>query len=179
MREPTIARNYSEALFDLGERLGATDRFADLMAGLAAAIAADRRIRVALESPRVPRHAKERVLESALADVAPAEFLRFLAAVIKRGRQHLLPQIEEQYGNLVDAKHNRIHVGVTMARTPDEALRTEVVSRLREATGKEIIPHFREDPAILGGVILRLGDRILDGSVRRRMMRLRRQLLSR
>jgi F-type H+-transporting ATPase subunit delta len=45
-------------------------------------------------------------------------------------------------------------------------------------TGKEVIPHFREDPAILGGVILRLGDRILDGSVRRRMMRLRRQLLS-
>lgn len=178
MREPTIARNYAEALFALGERLGETDRFADLMGALAAAIAADRRIRVALESPRVPRHAKEGVLGSALAGVAPPEFLRFLAAVIKRGRQHLLAQIEQQYGVLVDAKHNRVHVGVTMARTPDEALKTTVVTRLREATGKEIVPHFREDPAILGGVILRLGDRILDGSVRRRMMRLRRQLLN-
>jgi F-type H+-transporting ATPase subunit delta len=65
-----------------------------------------------------------------------------------------------------------------MARTPDEALRNTVAARLQEATGKEVIPHFREDPGILGGVILRLGDRILDGSVRRRMMRLRRQLLS-
>ncbi len=178
MREPTIARNYAEALFELGERLGATDRFADLMAGLASAMAADRRIRVALESPRVPRHTKERMLESALVEVAPAEFLRFLAAVIKRGRQHLLPHMERQFSALVDTKHNRVHVGVTMARTPDEALRNTVAARLQEATGKEVIPHFREDPGILGGVILRLGDRILDGSVRRRMMRLRRQLLS-
>lgn len=179
MREPTIARNYAEALFALGEKVGETNRFAELMGGLAAAIVSDRRIRVALESPRVPRHAKERMLGSALSGVAPAEFLRFLSAVIKRGRQHLLPAIERQYGALVDAKHNRVHVGVTLAHLPDDALKTVVVTRLREATGKDVVPHFREDPAILGGVVLRLGDRIMDGSVRRRMMRLRRQLLQR
>ncbi len=179
MREPTIARNYAEALFDLGERLGDTDVFADVLTGLATAVASDERIRVVLESPRVPKATKQRVLEEALRDVAPEPFLRFLAAVIKRGRQGLLLHIEREYGTLVDEKYNRVHAGITMARVPDDALKASVVRKLREATGKEVIPHFREDPAILGGVILRLGDRIIDGSIRRRMMRLRRQLLSR
>jgi F-type H+-transporting ATPase subunit delta len=50
--------------------------------------------------------------------------------------------------------------------------------KLSQATGKEVIPHFRTDPAILGGLILRLRDRIIDGSLRRRMMTLKRQLLA-
>ena len=178
MREPTIARNYAEALFELGERLGETDRFADVLSGLAIAVASDQRIRIVLESPRVPKATKQRVLERALRDVAPEPFLRFLAAVIKRGRQGLLLHIEREYGILVDEKYNRVHAGITMARVPDETLRASVVAKLKEVTGKEVIPHFREDPAILGGIILRLGDRIIDGSVRRRMMRLKRQLLS-
>jgi F-type H+-transporting ATPase subunit delta len=62
--------------------------------------------------------------------------------------------------------------------TPDEALKAAVVDRLKEATGKDVVARFREDPAILGGVILRIGDRIIDGSVRRRMTRLKRQLLN-
>ena len=177
MREPTIARNYAAALFELGERHASTDRFADLMGGLAGAMAVEPRIKVVLESPRVPKVTKEQILRDALTSLAPEVFLRFLAAVIKRGRQSLLPHIAEEYGALVDQKYNRIHAGVTLARTPDEALKSAVIAQLREATGKDVVARFREDPAILGGIVLRIGDRIIDGSVRRRMMRLKRQLL--
>lgn len=178
MREPTIARNYAQALFELGEKLDATDRFADLMAGLASAIETDPTIRVVLESPRVPKQAKEQILDQALRDVAPEAFLRFLAAVVKRGRQALLPVMQREHAELVDAKYNRIHAGVTLAREPDERLRAAVAAKLSEVTGKEVIPHFRVDPAILGGVILRMDDRLIDGSLRRRMARLRHQLLN-
>ena len=178
MREQTIARNYAQALFELGEKLDATDRFADLMAGLASAIETSPTIRVALESPRVPKHAKERILDQALRDVAPEAFLRFLAAVVKRGRQALLPVIRREHAELVDAKYNRLHAGVTLAREPDERLKAVVAAKLSEVTGKEVIPHFRVDPAILGGVILRMDDRLIDGSLRRRMARLRHQLLN-
>ena len=64
-----------------------------------------------------------------------------------------------------------------MAREPDMALQEVVKSKLSEALGKEVIPHFRSDPGILGGLIVRVGDRIMDGSVRRRMVTLRRKLL--
>jgi F-type H+-transporting ATPase subunit delta len=178
VREPTIARNYALALFELGEKLDATDRFADLMAGLASAIETDATISVVLESPRVPKQTKERILNQALRGLAPEAFLRFLAAVVKRGRQGLLPLIQHEYGDLVDAKYNRIHAGVTLAREPDEQLQAAVAAKLSEVTGKEVIPHFRIDPAILGGVILRMDDRLIDGSLRRRMARLRHQLLN-
>ena len=70
-----------------------------------------------------------------------------------------------------------MHAGVTLAREPDKALQESVRAKLSEVFGKEVIPHFRADPTILGGLILRMGDRIIDGSIRRKMAALRRQLL--
>jgi len=98
--------------------------------------------------------------------------------VIKRSRQGLLPLINNEYAVFVDEKFNRVRAGVTLAREPDAALQEAVRKRLSEVTGKEVIPQFRTDPAILGGLILRMGDRIIDGSLRRQMMTLRRQLLA-
>jgi len=178
VRDPTIARNYAEALFALGERIGRSGELADLMVGLATAMETDPRVRAALESPRVPRGKKVAVLEGAFSAVAPPEFVRFLAAVVKRGRQYLLPIIATEYVALVDEAAGRVRVGVTLAREPDEALQATVKEQLGKVLGKEVVPTYRTDPSILGGLILRVGDRIVDGSLRRRLARLRRQLLA-
>ncbi len=177
MREPTIARNYAQALFELGERTDETERFADLIAGLATAMVQEPAVRVALESPRVPKPKKQEILANALYDYAPEPFIRFLKAVVKRGRQGMLPAISQEYLELVDEKFNRVHAGITLAREPDKKLQEAVRTKLSEVIGKEVIPHFRADPAILGGLILRLNDRIIDGSLRRKMVNLKRQLL--
>lgn len=178
MRDPTIARNYAEALFALGEEHHETARYADLMDALVFAIETEPSIRVAIESPQVPRHTKVAILERALDQYAPDRFVRFLGAVVKRGRQYLLPMIHEQLRDLVDDSMGRLRAGVTLAREPDDALREAVRRKLSEVTGKEVIPQFRTDPAILGGLILTMRDRIIDGSLRRRMLRLKRQLLN-
>jgi F-type H+-transporting ATPase subunit delta len=177
VREPTIARNYAEALFASGERTGHTDLYADLLDAVAGAIEADATVRDFLESPRVPKVKKQEVLGRALKDHAPAQFVKFLAAVVRRGRQGIFPGIAKQYLALVDKKLNRVHAGVTLAREPDLALQAAVKHKLGEVLGMEVIPHFRTDPAILGGLIVRVGDRIMDGSVRRRMVTLRRKLV--
>jgi F0F1-type ATP synthase delta subunit len=65
VREPTIARNYAAALFELGERHESTERFADLVSGLAGAMQTEPRVKVVLESPQVPKHTKEQVLRDA------------------------------------------------------------------------------------------------------------------
>jgi F-type H+-transporting ATPase subunit delta len=178
VRDPTIARNYAEALFELGEQHGETERYADLIDALVFAFETEPSVRTAIESPQVPRELKVKILNQALDAFAPDRFIRFLAAVVKRGRQNLLPLIGSVYGELLDDKLNRLRASVTLAREPDAALREAVRRKLSEAMGKEVLPQFRTDPAILGGVILRMRDRIIDGSLRRRMMRLRRQLLS-
>lgn len=177
MKAPTVSRNYAEALFEIGERSGETVTFADLIDAVAGVVSADGMVRVVLESPRVPKTTKVTLLSQALTGYAPETFIRFLAAVVRRGRQGLLTGIAEEYLKLVDVKFNRVHASVTLARDSDSALQKEIGTRLSAVLGKEVIPHFREDPSILGGVIVRVGDRVMDGSLRRRVVKLRKQML--
>jgi F-type H+-transporting ATPase subunit delta len=178
VRSETIARNYAEALFDLGERSGGTARYADLIDAVAAAIETTPKVQAVLMSPRVPKGEKSRLLGSAMKD-APREFVLFLQAVVKRGRQHLLREIATEYAKLLDVKLNRVRAGVTLARQANEALRKSIAEALSRHLGKEVLPSFSVDPEILGGAIVRVGERIHDGSLRRRLVKLRRHLLAR
>ena len=172
MKSVIIARNYAEALFAAGAQFG------DVLDAVAGAIQADERIAVVLESPRVSKAAKSEILERALKGEAPREFVRFLQAVVRRGRQGLLAEIAQEYQVLLDVKLNRVHAGVTLADEADARMQKQVVERLTEALGREVRAYFRSDPKILGGVVVRVGDRIFDGSVRRRLTALQRRMLT-
>jgi F-type H+-transporting ATPase subunit delta len=74
-------------------------------------------------------------------------------------------------------KLNRVHAGVTLARAADAGLREQIRARLSAILAKDVVPHFREDPALIGGLVVRVSDRIMDGSVRRQLAVLRRQML--
>jgi F-type H+-transporting ATPase subunit delta len=176
VRTETIARNYAEALFELGERSGPAERYADLIDAVAAAIESAPKVQAVLMSPRVPKSEKARLLSEALQG-APREFVLWLQAVVKRGRQGILRDIATQYMALLDAKLNRIRASVTLARNPDEKLKRVIEERLSRQLEKKVIAAYLIDPEILGGAIVRVEDRVLDGSVRRRMTKLRRQLL--
>ena len=178
MRSETIARNYAETLFDLGERSGQTVRYAELMDALAAAVENTPSVQGVLMSPRVPKAEKARILGAAFQNV-PREFVLFLQALVKRGRQTLLREIATEYHTLLDVKLNRVRAGVTLARPADEALQRSIAEALSRQLGKEVLPAFTVDPEILGGSIVRIGERIHDGSVRRRLTKLRRHLLAR
>ncbi len=176
MRAESVARNYAEALFALGEKSEGTLVYAELLHALAGAITTSPTVQAVLLSPKVTKAVKTQLLTTSLAS-APNEFRLFLAAVVKRGRQALFPQIATAYAGLFDIKLNRVRVGVTLARQPDDRLRDRIRRTLEERIGKEVLPTWSVDPEILGGVIVRLGDRVLDGSVKRRIVRLRRQLV--
>lgn len=178
MRSQTIARNYAEALYALGERSGQTVRYAELMDAVAAAVDSTPAVQGVLMSPRVPKTEKARLLASALRDV-PREFVLFLQALVKRGRQQLLREIADEYHGLLDVKLNRVRASIALARPADETLRRSIVEALSRELGKEVLPTFSVDPEILGGTIVRVGERVHDGSIRRRMTKLRRQLLAR
>jgi F-type H+-transporting ATPase subunit delta len=176
LRKETVARNYAEALFQLGERSGSTDRYADLIDAVAAAVEQTPRVQAVLMSPRVSKAEKARLLGDALRD-APREFVLFLQALVKRGRQLLLREIATEYVNLLDQKLNRVRAGVTLAREPDEKLKRTIQEALTRQLGKQVLPAFSVDPEILGGAVVRVGERVMDGSLRRRMTKLRRHLV--
>jgi F-type H+-transporting ATPase subunit delta len=177
VRSSTIARNYAEALLDLGAPAGRADGYAELIDAVAGAVETTPRVEAVLMSPRVPKVEKARLLGAAL-EGAPREFVLFLQALVKRGRQRYLRDVATEYQALLDIKHNRVRAGVTLARPADESLQRDIQATLSRRLGKEVLAAFHVDPEILGGTVVRVGERIHDGSVRRRMTKLRRLLLS-
>ncbi|HEX5387873.1 MAG TPA: ATP synthase F1 subunit delta [Gemmatimonadales bacterium] len=178
MRSVTVARNYAEALFALGEQHGATEHYGELLDAVASVVETTPEVQAMLMSPRVSKREKSRLLAAGLTD-APRPFVLFLQAVVQRGRTPLLHEIATEYLKLVDLQLNRLRAGITVARRPDDALRRSIEESLSRVFGKQVIAAVHEDPAILGGAIVRVGERVYDGSVRRRLTRLRRQLLAR
>jgi F-type H+-transporting ATPase subunit delta len=177
VKESLVARNYAEALIAVAAKEDAVERFGALLDAVGGVVEADPTVHAVLMSPRVPKGAKQAMLERALTGVAPATFVRFLQAVIQRGRQGLFAAMGEAYRDLADVHFNRAHASVVTAHPVDEALARIITERLTAAVGQTVVPHFRTDPAILGGVVVRVGDRAFDGSVRRRIQVLRSRML--
>jgi F-type H+-transporting ATPase subunit delta len=177
MREPTIARNYAETLLELARRAGDLRGWGELIEQVANAVEGDRRLRMFLESPRVSAQQKKEIIQKAFAGSLPREFVRFLQALVTHRRQMLIPAIAHAYHDLVDEVEGRVHASVIVSREADEADRTVITAQLSRALGKEVVPHFHVNPAILGGVVVRVGDTVLDGSVRRRLATLRASML--
>jgi F-type H+-transporting ATPase subunit delta len=177
LRTETVARNYAEALFQLGEGSGNPERYADLLDAVASAVETTPRVQAVLMSPRVSKAEKTRLLGEALRDV-PREFVLWLQALVKRGRQGILREMSNEYLVLLDQKLDRVRAGVTLARNPDDKLKGTIQDALSRQLRKHVIAAFSVEPEILGGTIVRVGERVLDGSVRRRMTKLRRHLLA-
>lgn len=177
MRAATVARNYAEALLETARREGTVERCGELMDAVAGVFAADPQLRGVFMSPRVAKTVKVRLIARALEGVAPPTFVRFLQAIVRRGRQGVIGEIAEEYERLVDLNLDRVHAVVATARPADPALQAAVTTRLAEVFGKTVRAHFRTDPALIGGIVVRSGDRVFDGSLRRRLTILRQRML--
>lgn len=177
MSQLVVARNYAEALLAVAKRHHAVERFGELLDAVTGAVETEPAVLAVLMSPRVTKAAKQQLFARALAGTAPEPFVRFLAGVVQRGRQGMLRPISTAYQDLVDVALNRVHAGVITAHPADQALAAVITQRLAAVVGKTVIPHFRTDPTVLGGVVVRIGDRIFDGSLRRRMRTLRHRML--
>jgi F-type H+-transporting ATPase subunit delta len=180
MRPSIVARNYAETLLALAERNGGTPTVEAYLAAadeVAAALTGDARVRAFLETPRVGVEQKQQVLRAAFGGRVPELFLRFLLVVAGKRRQGILPQIAAAYRDLVDARMGRVRADVRIAHEPDAALRDEVRASLERRLGKAVLPTFTVDPALLGGMVVRVEGQVMDGSLRTRARDLRRRLL--
>ncbi|MGH7551779.1 MAG: ATP synthase F1 subunit delta [Longimicrobiales bacterium] len=178
MTQPAVARNYADALFELGKRTAEQDRYAQAFETVAALIEGDQRVRDFLGSPKIDLGAKKEALVAALRGRVPQLFLNFILVTLDKRRHRLLPNIAREYRLLLDEHLGRLHVQVTLAHEPDELTESEVTSELTRILGKDVIAHVRIDENIIGGIMVRYGDRVLDGSLRRRLMSLRHLMLA-
>jgi F-type H+-transporting ATPase subunit delta len=178
MRDTTIARNYAETLLVLAGKAKELRGWGAMLTDVADAMEQNATLRLFLESPRVSAAQKNAVLATAFQDRMPRLMVRFLQTLVTHRRQMLIPEIAREYLDLVDAAEGRMHARVTVAQETSDADRSAIAAQLSRMFGKEVIPHLTVDPAIMGGVIVHVGDTVLDGSVRKRLSTLRRRMLT-
>ncbi len=179
MRDTTISRNYAEALLALATKANDLDGWGQMISEISAAMSQEQRLRHFLEAPRISTAQKNEIIGKALQDRFPRLLVRFIQAVISHRRQALIPDIAVEYHSLVDEVKGRVHAQVTVARTPDEGTRRAISAQLSRVLGKTVLPHYSIRPEILGGVVVKVGDTVMDGSVRRRLRILRSRLVGR
>ena len=177
MRDSTIGRNYAEALVTLAQRANDLDGWGRMIDDVAQLVTNDVRVRRFLESPRVTVEAKKEILRKAFEDRMPRLLVRFLEAVVQNRRQLLIPTIATEYASLVDASLGRVRAEVTLAREPEPGEIEAITASLSKTLGRTAVAHVRVNPDIIGGVIVRVGDTVKDGSVRRRLGVLRSKLV--
>ena len=177
MRDTTIARNYAETLLVLAGKANDLRGWGAMITDLADAMGQNPTLRLFLESPRVGAAEKNAVFAAAFTNMMPRNFLRFLQSLVSHRRQMLIPEIAREYLDLVDAAEGRIHARVTVAReTPDDE-KSAIATQLSRLFEKDVVPHLSVDPSIMGGIIVHVGDTVLDGSVRKRLASLRRRMM--
>lgn len=177
MRDETVARNYAETLFELADRHGAVEEYGDAVETLARVIDENNDFRLFLETPRIEDEEKKQVVRKVFGDKLPKHVVNFILVTIDKRRQRILREIATQYHALLDERLGREHVQVSVARPVDDATREMIAEKLSAILGKTAIPHVRVRPEIIGGLVVRTGDMIYDGSIRRRLDGMRRRLL--
>jgi F-type H+-transporting ATPase subunit delta len=178
MHAETIARNYAEALLALARKANDLDGWGLALNGVVTAVESDARLRNFLAAPQVSASEKNIVLGKAFKDQLPPAMVRFIQKTVLNRRQMLLPLIAVEYGNLVDETTGTVHAQVTVSREATDVDRQTIATQLSRAFAKTVVPHVSVNPAILGGVIVKVGDRVMDGSVRKRLKTLRARIVT-
>lgn len=176
MRDEIVSRNYAEALFELGKKHDQLETFQEGIETVARLIDENPDFRLFVETPRIDAAAKKDVIRKAFGDALPKPLLNFVLITIDKRRQRLLRDIARAYLALMDEHLGRTHVEISVARKLDDDTIDDIARKLSTFLDTEAIPHVRVRPEILGGVVVRTGDRVYDGSLRRRLEGMRRRL---
>lgn len=178
-RDTGIARRYAQALFMAAQRKDAIDRvWDDLQGVLAVDRAAGDRFRHFLEAPQVPTEHKFAALEATFRPVVHGLVVEFFRLLLNKKRLFELRAIIGEFQNLVEDHKGVVRARVTSAVPLADTEITGLVAALESGLKKQIRVVSNVDPGILGGLVVRVGDRIADKSVRTMLTQLRDQLLA-
>ena len=173
-RRETAARRYADAAFEIGRADGTLETWERDLATLRAALA-DEQLGRLVQHPAVPYAEKERVLRKVASDVA-REPLSLALLMIRRGRPGAIDAMVERFGELVRRDRGISLAEVRSALPLEPEQRTAISERLRALTGDRIEMNEVVDESLIGGLSVRIGDRLYDASVRSRLERLRARL---
>jgi len=171
------ARVYAEALFAAGEDKGKINELQEQLAQFADAVDADRELQVFLFSPYLSSNDKVDGLRRAVTGAEP-EFANFLELLVEKGRMPEVFRIRREYDELWKKANRRLDVTVTSAIELDPGVVGKIGEEVERQTGEKVELSSEVDDGILGGIVLRVGNMVLDASIRTRLEKLRKSVAS-
>jgi F-type H+-transporting ATPase subunit delta len=178
MAELAVVRRYARALFDSANRSGGVDQVEEDLKAVDQVLRQVPRLQSVLRAPTITATRKKHLLAHAFGTRVGPLTMRFLTLVVERRRQDVLTDVYAEFLRLANALRNILPVEVTSATPLTDAERDALARSLAKRTGKQIVLQVDIDPALMGGVVIRMGDTVIDGSVRTRLAQLRERLLA-
>lgn len=178
MLENEAAPKYARALFELGERDGKLDVFSDQLKTLVSTLNSHPELRQFMFHPQVKAEVKKDTIQKVFGQDVEKMILNMLMLLVDRRRISGINTVWDEFRRLVNVAHNLEEAEVTTAVSLSKEAETALQQKLSKLTGKNIILHNKVNPLILGGVVVRIGDKLIDGSVVRQLGDLRRVLTS-
>lgn len=168
MRHTILARRYAKALFALGKEQGKAEEYNEMLGGIAALYGQDSAgLGDAVTNPLYPLEMRQKVMakiaESVQADAIMTSFLNLL---IEKKRADILPDIAQEMRVMVDKDQNISHGSIISAIELESGLLAKIQATLEKLTGNKVILETQVDPSIIGGIIAKVGDLVLDGSIK-------------
>jgi F-type H+-transporting ATPase subunit delta len=173
----STARRYAEAIFEIAERDGNVEAWLEQLHSVAAAVSDESIVR-GLEDPNVPIERRLAALDKALGPDMVPQMRNLLPLIVRRRRVEMLPQIAREFRRLYNKRAGIVEATAFSAAPLDGQELAALRSRLEQMTGGNVELETRVDESLLGGIQVRLGDQLIDGSVRGRLERLRNRLAS-
>jgi F-type H+-transporting ATPase subunit delta len=170
-----IAQVYARSLFEVAEEAGKLDDVREQLGEIAGAIADDRDLQVFFFSPYFSTQEKAEGLDKAVTGAEPI-VINFLKLLIEKHRMPALMRIRRVYDSLWEDYNKLLPVQITSAVELDESVVKHIGDQISEQTGRKVELSAAVQPDILGGIIVRVGNQVLDASIRRRLELLRKQI---
>ncbi|MET0559288.1 MAG: ATP synthase F1 subunit delta [Solirubrobacterales bacterium] len=169
---PEAARVYAEALFEAGKDRGKLDQLQQQLAEFTDAVEGNRDLQVFLFSPYLSSADKVEGLRRAISGAEP-ELMNFLELLIEKHRMPEIFRIRREFDELWKKENRRLDVTVVSAVELDEAVVRKIGEEVERQTGEEVDLASRVDEGIIGGIVLQVGNMVLDASIRNRLEKLR------
>ncbi len=177
MSAGSLSRRYAKALMEIGLEDGSYQRIGQDVASMANAIQSSDELSALLTNPVFPRDDREKIVMSILQRIGASKTVaNFSKLLLDRERLSILPDISRELSAMIDEKSGQITAEVTSAVKLSPAQETELKTALESLSGKKVQIEASEDPALLGGVIAKVGDMVYDGSIRTQLRELGRTL---
>ncbi len=174
MAKRVHARRYAQAVFEIAQETKQLDKWQEDLSKLRA-LTQDAGVVAVLENPKLRFDAKAGLIKQAMADISPVA-LNLVYLLMLRGRLSMVNEIAHEYHLLLDASRGIEHAEATTAVPMDDGEKKGLEQRLAGVIGKKIVLETRIDPALIGGVVVRAGGRMLDGSTRSKLLALKKDL---